>query len=377
MSTFLSDPVRSFEIFANLTDYQFRILRDLIKGRRFSAGQELFAEGSDSDELWLLIHGKVEISKRNAETQKRETVATFSNRCVFGEVAFLHGLPRTASAHATTDCACAVLSRKALEEQHPDARNVLRYLTEQIGRISAERVRLETEARLETVRMYAASLQDRLRFGELFVYVVLGFGFVNLVANVVETNAWDPNSPTINWAVLVILIAPVFYLVRRMGVPMREFGITSRNIWGSLLEGVLLAGVSVGAVWAYRYFSGGFPFGLSFNTRFMTFLGGPTGLLSYEPLTYIFHAFIQEFVCRGVVQSSLQRFLLDKRGLSSLSLTAAIFALVHTHHGIPAVLLTFGAGVLFGLIYLRHKNLIGVTVIHWALGLMAICFGLM
>jgi len=27
----------------------------------------------------------------------------------------------------------------------------------------------------------------------MFVYVVLGFGFVNLVAKVVETNAWDPN----------------------------------------------------------------------------------------------------------------------------------------------------------------------------------------
>jgi len=47
-----------------------------------------------------------------------------------------------------------------------------------------------------------------------------------------------PTSPGINWAVLVILIAPVFYLVRRMGVPMREFGLTSRNLWGSLLEGV-------------------------------------------------------------------------------------------------------------------------------------------
>ncbi|MDF1750021.1 MAG: CPBP family intramembrane metalloprotease [Alphaproteobacteria bacterium] len=90
-----------------------------------------------------------------------------------------------------------------------------------------------------------------------------------------------------------------------------------------------------------------------------------------------FHSFLQELVARGFMQSSFQRFLNDKTGWRSVFLTGTLFGLFHLHFGFPAVAVTIFSSFIFGALYLRHRNLAGVTLLHFMSGVAAFNSGLL
>jgi len=87
------------------------------------------------------------------------------------------------------------------------------------------------------------------------------------------------------------------------------------------------------------------------------------------------HSFIQEFIARGVIQGSLQRFMSDSHYMVPILLASLICAISHLHLSLIAALLTFIGSVITGFFYYRHKNLIGITIMHYNVGVVAIAFG--
>lgn len=69
-----------------------------------------------------------------------------------------------------------------------------------------------------------------------------------------------------------------------------------------------------------------------------------------------------------------KRFFNDD-GIKPVILGAIIFSLIHIHIGIIAVIITFVGGIIFGIFYLRHNNLIGVTLLHYSGGVVAFLSG--
>jgi len=61
--------------------------------------------------------------------------------------------------------------------------------------------------------------------------------------------------------------------------------------------------------------------------------------------------YIQELAARGIMQNTMQRFLRDEHGVRSVM-----------------VLSSTVASVCLGFFYLRHRNLIGVTIVHYIMG---------
>ncbi|MBK5970248.1 CPBP family intramembrane glutamic endopeptidase [Thiorhodovibrio winogradskyi] len=57
--------------------------------------------------------------------------------------------------------------------------------------------------------------------------------------------------------------------------------------------------------------------------------------------------------------------------------TSSLFGLFHLHFGFAAVILTLVSSVVFGLFYLRNRNLAGVTLFHFIAGGCAFWFGLL
>ncbi|MDY0307666.1 MAG: cyclic nucleotide-binding domain-containing protein, partial [Desulfovibrionaceae bacterium] len=54
---------RSVAVFRDLSDRDLELVREVFGTRRVEAGQNLITEGEEGDELFILIHGKVRISK--------------------------------------------------------------------------------------------------------------------------------------------------------------------------------------------------------------------------------------------------------------------------------------------------------------------------
>jgi membrane protease YdiL (CAAX protease family) len=96
----------------------------------------------------------------------------------------------------------------------------------------------------------------------------------------------------------------------------------------------------------------------------------------YSWVSYIFTCIIQEFLARSMTYGSIKKMFDGKRGIiAALVLSSLLFGALHIAHGfmymMAAIILIGGLGVL----YEKHQNIWGVTIIHFVLGQAACCLG--
>ncbi len=115
----------------------FQIFNNEPEVRSFPAGEVIFAEGQASNDLmYAVLDGEVDIVRQQT---RLDTVLSGG---VFGEMALLNQLPRTASAIAKTDCRVAVITAQRftrLVSQSP-------YFALDMMRLLAERLRRNLES---------------------------------------------------------------------------------------------------------------------------------------------------------------------------------------------------------------------------------------
>ena len=75
----------------------------------------IFKEGDPGDKLYLLLEGKVRIS-REVAGMGEEALAVLSAGDAFGEMSLIDDSPRSADARAHEKCRCLVLSKEAFED---------------------------------------------------------------------------------------------------------------------------------------------------------------------------------------------------------------------------------------------------------------------
>jgi CRP/FNR family transcriptional regulator, cyclic AMP receptor protein len=137
--------------------------------RHFKAGETIFLMGETGDSLLAVLDGQVRISVPS--TGGRELLlAILHPGEFFGEMAVLDGKPRTADAHAITDCDLAVLSRTdvlAFLHSQPEALislvDVLCDRLRQTDRHIAEVALLNLPVRLAKVLLRIAKLDETPR----------------------------------------------------------------------------------------------------------------------------------------------------------------------------------------------------------------------
>lgn len=355
------DELRAFPLLAPLTDEEARALAGVIHRRAVEPGDVLVNEGERSGRVFFIESGRVEVLKRGRGGEEH-VIATLGPGDELGELALVDDAPRSATVRAVD--AGQVLYFDGDEVDELDGGVTLRHaLVASAARLTSRRLRNTNVDFTAALEQQLAAERLRNEFGQFFVYIVGIYSIGTLVNYLLNTALSQVNvyGDAFTWLYLITLLVPSLITVRILGIPLDQIGLTLHNWRKSLWEGVLASAafvlVFLVAVTTARS-AGVLP-------------DAPLNLMLLQLPFYLVHAFLQELLARGVLQNSLQRFFEDDRGAKSVTITAVLFGLFHIHFGLGAVVVTFLSSFVFGAFYLRHGNLLGVSILHWVAGVCA------
>ncbi len=102
MSARVLELLRSMDLFAELADDALAKIVRLLKERKISENEEIFAQGEAGDGMYLVLQGRVRIATTDNFGRER-VLAFYGPGEFFGDMAVLTGEPRSASATASTN----------------------------------------------------------------------------------------------------------------------------------------------------------------------------------------------------------------------------------------------------------------------------------
>jgi len=159
-------------IFALMDDEERETLARMMDARTFKQGETIFEYGDQGGEIHIVREGRVEVFLENTDGQKI-VVGENERGDVLGELSFLDGGPRSASARAVEDTETLAMDRDRLLEfinKHPHA--ALDLLT-----VVGRRLRSTNELlRTQVTRNVNEEVAEKLTFGERLADRVAAFG---------------------------------------------------------------------------------------------------------------------------------------------------------------------------------------------------------
>ncbi len=140
--------IREIGLFATLRPKELRVIDGLLYERLYQKDEVVFDQGEEGQALYVVLSGRIRIVLPADPAPK--FLAEIPEGSLFGELALLGGVPRTAQARAAEDCVLAALSRSDFEnliETHAGiASKIAMQLARDIGRKLGERyLKLESQ----------------------------------------------------------------------------------------------------------------------------------------------------------------------------------------------------------------------------------------
>lgn len=149
-NSFVVKMLRGLNIFADLDDASLKELGGLFKERVFERNEIIFEEGSIGNTMMIITSGEVRISqKAEAQAETEEALVILKKGDVFGEMALLEDLPRSATTIAHTSAITLEISREDfLNYIFSNSKNGVKILLK-LCRTLSSRLR-ETDVKLKT-----------------------------------------------------------------------------------------------------------------------------------------------------------------------------------------------------------------------------------
>jgi CRP/FNR family transcriptional regulator, cyclic AMP receptor protein len=129
--------LRRAPLFEGLDEESARALRRQMPDVKLSRGEHLFLEGQEGDRLYIVLDGKLKLTRAAADGREN-LLSVLGPGEMFGELSLFDPRPRTASVSAITDATLAGLAHDALRAwlgDHPDVSiHMLRALARRLRR---------------------------------------------------------------------------------------------------------------------------------------------------------------------------------------------------------------------------------------------------
>lgn len=362
---------QSAPLFQNLDQEELTWLAQHIEHVPLKRGEVLVEEGADATHLFVITKGKLEVLKREPRTDRLHRIKLLGPGDVVGEIGLLDALPRAATVSAVTDTEVAgfefstVSSKGAIEDQEGEAgleRGIYLKLVANLAMLLASKLRSGSEDAL-------TSAQERTAMGELIVnLLILLCSYVMLISTLSSTGLRPANTTFVSVPLLLVFGLGSWRFIIRSGYPAADFGLTWRHtlpsLWESGLVTVGLLGVATIVKWLLLFTDDAYA-----NVALIEF---PDVVSQFSQtrvqmlmVAYAISSAVQELIVRGALQSMLERFLTGPRSQAkAITVCALLFSVSHLHTGVLFPLLMFFPALIWGWLFSRKRNLIGVTLSH-------------
>jgi len=155
------------ELFRLLTPAELATVRAIAQERTFAAGQEIFREGDPGDGLYFVKSGRIQISGQLNQDQ-RQILSQVGPGQIFGEMAIIEQLPRSACATAAQPTTVIFIGRgemqRLIEKTPPLAAALLQLVSHRLRDFNQHYLREVLQAeRLAAVGQFARSIIHDLK----------------------------------------------------------------------------------------------------------------------------------------------------------------------------------------------------------------------
>ena len=137
-------------LFAELNPADADVLVDACEERNLVGGEELFHENDPGDSLFIVQRGRVDIFK-NIRGDVDRSLASFGPGDVIGEMSFIDGARRSATARTTEASEFRVLSRQSFARVQRERPDIAAVVYRNMAGIVASRLRTTNELYREAV----------------------------------------------------------------------------------------------------------------------------------------------------------------------------------------------------------------------------------
>lgn len=349
--------LRAHDVFQSLPDPSFDQLVAASCDVSLETGQTLMREGETGRDVFLLVEGQAEAYRTAPDGRAEITLNQIHAGDCLGELAMIDGSPRTSSVRATSPGRVIHVAVDKLQDER-----ALADLKAALAAVAVRRARQLSTAQLESLQAQLDARVKQTEFGMILLFtIVLMLLSTSLFYLVAEDIVEDVYDPAFSWQTVLLFAVPSLGIIAYLKIPLKDLGIKreglGRSVWQSL---ALTAGLG-GLAAVYMLF---FKEPIPAEER-------PVQITAGFLAQYLVHSIVQEIGARGLLQGMFQRFLDDKKGHQAVALSSIIFASMHITFGAGAVVLAFVASLLFGYMYLYQKNLAGVVIFHYGLGVVA------
>ncbi len=377
------DTLIQSDLFSGNSREELETLAPYFTRQRYESGDTVLEECSPERTILLFLSGSVGIYKSSEGCSAEEPegpggnessflIASLGPGEVLGEMSFLEaGQGRSASVRALESCELLALSYGEFSRfQNKNSRAGFFIVSRLASRIS-QRLRALNQEKVEQLEHQLEESRSRTMMARMISYVILLlFGYNLSLQITMELSRQTFYANSISFAIVAIFGIMLLVLARSTGYGWEEYGLSTKGwraslgesaVWSLAVMAVLtiVKIVLIAAVPRYADLPLFGPF------------DGTSWLL--PALFYTLLSPVQEFIARGVLQSSFERFYGEKnRVFLSILISNALFSAAHVHLSSLFAATVFIPGFLWGYLYHRHRTIIGVSFSHIVIGLYAV-----
>ncbi|HHV96176.1 MAG TPA: cyclic nucleotide-binding domain-containing protein [Clostridiaceae bacterium] len=343
---------------------------DRIKMRNFKAGEKIIQEGDKADSLYIIDKGQADVI---SESSGGIIIGQLKEKDFFGEVALLTGKTRTATVVAKTDMVTFQLFREDVDQVIKNYPHIIGTLFQKLY----ERLKVSYLSLEERNEQLQKMSKIRTELASLFSSVVLMITCYTFILGLLNNDLLiqylpEQSSYFFSRIIEVSTLVLVFRIVRNSSLSWKDFGLNTIGAKKSIIESLVISSIIIGIMCLVKY-----ALIINYPDKFPEKQIIEWKYFDYTYVTYLVVAPLQEFITRGVVQSTLQRLLVGRHKIfMSILITSFLFGSLHVFYSLYLGLAAIITSWFWGWMYYRHQNLIGASISHFLIGNMAGLLGL-